>query len=459
MSIDVLDVGGDQASRILSSNEGHFFDAKAVEVSPSKLSKALSAFANADGGELYVGLDEVDNQTFEWRGFASIEAANGHLQALGDLFPLGDGFRYQFLSSPLFPGLVLHITVLRSGAIKAASDGVPYVRRGAQSIPAKTPDALRQLERDKGITSFESEKVATDIDSVTNSITMIEFMLSAFPMSEPLPWLRSQRAVIDGAPTVAGVLLFDDLPQGALPKRSSVKIYRYRTSDPKGSRETLDGHPLTIEGPLYNQVRDSVAATTRIVESFKKLNDKGLQAVSYPAETLHEIITNALIHRDYGVADDVHIRIFDNRVEVESPGRLAGHVSPENILDERFARNGNIVRLINKFPEPPNKDVGEGLNTAFDAMKKLSLKEPIISELDHSVLVNIRHERLAAPEQMVMDYLETHDEITNRIVRELTGIGSENRVKNVFYALNRAGQIERVPNKAGSKSAWRKVSN
>jgi ATP-dependent DNA helicase RecG len=57
------------------------------------------------------------------------------------------------------------------------------------------------------------------------------------------------------------------------------------------------------------------------------------------------------------------------------------------------------VRIINKFPDPPNKDVGEGLNTAFQAMRKMRLKDPIIDERDNSVLVNIRHERLASPEE------------------------------------------------------------
>lgn len=56
-----------------------------------------------------------------------------------------------------------------------------------------------------------------------------------------------------------------------------------------------------------------------------------------------------------------------------------------------------------------------------------------------------------------MKYLDTHEEITNAIARELTGIASENTMKEVFYRLNRAGQIERVPDKKGSKSAWRKM--
>jgi ATP-dependent DNA helicase RecG len=82
----------------------------------------------------------------------------------------------------------------------------------------------------------------------------------------------------------------------------------------------------------------------------------------------------------------VHIRIFDNRVEVQSPGRLPAHVTVENILDERFARNGIVVRLLNKFPDPPNKDVGEGLNTAFEAMTNQKLKEPIIVEKDTRII-------------------------------------------------------------------------
>lgn len=458
MPIQTLTIDDAQANRILAVREGHFNDMKSKSIKPGKLTKAMSAFANADGGELYIGIDEDDGK-FTWNGFANEEAANGHLQIFEQLFPLGEGFQYEFLTAPGCAGLVLHVVILRGSTIRKASDDVIYVRRGASSLPVSTDAALRQLERDKGITSFETELVNVNSAEVTNSEITIEFMLEAFPAVEPERWMRSQRVVVDGRPTVAGVLLFADLPQAHLAKRSSVKLYRYKTSEFEGTRETLDGQPATIEGPLYTQIKVAVERTTALVESIKKLDESGLTAVTYPPETIHEIITNALIHRDYGVADDVHIRVFDNRLEVESPGRLAGHVSPSNILDERFARNGSIVRLINKFPDPPNKDVGEGLNTAFAAMKKLQLKDPIIVELDHSVLVNIRHERLASPEQMVMEYLTDHDEITNRIVRDLTGIGSENRVKNVFYALAQAGQIERVPEKKGNKAAWQKKTS
>ena len=57
------------------------------------------------------------------------------------------------------------------------------------------------------------------------------------------------------------------------------------------------------------------------------------------------IITNAVLHRDYSITTDIQIRIFDNRVEVESPGKLPGHVTVNNILSAQSARNPKIVRL------------------------------------------------------------------------------------------------------------------
>lgn len=156
----------------------------------------------------------------------------------------------------------------------------------------------------------------------------------------------------------------------------------------------------------------------------------------------------------YSIATDIQIRIFDNRVEVESPGKLPGYVTVDNILTAQSARNPKIVRLINKFPEAPNKDVGEGLNTAFEAMAKLRLKEPIIKENANSVLVIIKHEKLASPEEIVVDYLLKNDSITNRIGRDIIGIKSENSMKRIFWKLRDAGMLYMV--EAGSAAAWKK---
>ena len=252
------------------------------------------------------------------------------------------------------------------------------------------------------------------------------------------------------------MLLFAEEPQALLPKRTAIKVFRYKTSEPIPTREHLVFDPLTVEGWAYRLIYDAVARTQEIVEDLKRLGEAGLLDVQYPAETLHEIISNAVLHRDYSVAADIQIRIFDNRIEVESPGRLAGHVTTENILHTQFARNQRLVRMINKFPNPPNKDVGEGLNTAFDAMRKLRLKDPVIQEGSSSVTVTIPHQRLASPEDLVMEFLRANPEIANRQARELCGVRSENSMKGIFRRLEARGLIEQVPDRTRFKAAWRR---
>jgi len=320
-----------------------------------------------------------------------------------------------------------------------------------------TPEKIRQLELNKGVASYETETVNVDPKLVKNSTILFRFLSAIASSAEPDSWLKKQLLVREGKPTVAAVLLFAEEPQAILPKHCGIKILRYQTQDKEGSRPVLSFDPITIEGCIYNSVYDSVSKTIEVIEETPKLGTFGLESIRYPRETLHEIITNAVLHRDYSRAADIQIRIFDNRIEVESPGKLPGHITEENILREQFARNGSIVRIINKFPTPPNKDVGEGLNTAFEAMTRLKLKAPLIKENENSVTVYIRHEPLASPEEAVLQYLETHDEVINRKARELTGITSENSMKQVFYRLRDKELIERVPDKRGASSAWRKV--
>ena len=335
------------------------------------------------------------------------------------------------------------LSIMKTATIVNATDGIPYVRHNAQKDPANTPEKLRRLQLDKGIAQFENEVVPeTQIEEAVNSAIMELFSSSVVPNIDKTQWLIKQRLCKEEQLTVAGAMLFMDEPQIALPKRSAIKIFRYKTSG-QPDRDMLDGQPITIEGSAYSQIFGAVKKVKEIIESIKKLG-VGFENIQYPDETLHEIITNAVLHRDYSIATDIQIRVFDNRVEVESPGKLPGYVTTKNILDSQSARNPKLVRIINKFPDAPNKDVGEGFNTAFEAMENLRLKAPIIEETDTSVLVVIRHERLASPEEIIIEYLQKHDSIKNGLGRKLTGIKSENTMKSVFYRLRDGGFISLV---------------
>ena len=191
MPIATSNISTAQKNQVMHLEETHFCDLKAVEIASAKLSRSIAAFANADGGELYIGIaeDRASGQR-SWAGFSNVEAANGHLQQFEQLFTLGSDFEYSFLQADGAHGLVLQVQVRKTGDIKRATDGEVYIRRGAQNLRVDTPDALRRLEYTKGISSFENETVSVPIGEIENSIPTLEFMLGVVPTAEPGPWLR-----------------------------------------------------------------------------------------------------------------------------------------------------------------------------------------------------------------------------------------------------------------------------
>src|ERR1039458_1042701 len=125
MPFEIEMLSREQADKVINMLEGQFGDVKALEAKPSSLSEDISAFANADGGDLYIGIDEVKvngEKTRSWRGFADPEAANAHAAVFDDRFPAGTEFRYEFLGCDGLPGLVLHVTVNKTRGVALATN-------------------------------------------------------------------------------------------------------------------------------------------------------------------------------------------------------------------------------------------------------------------------------------------------------------------------------------------------
>ncbi len=187
MPVDVIPTSQQKFVDLLGRGEGHFLDFKSKTSAPGRLTKTLSAFANADGGELFIGVEDggtADPQ--RWRGFTNVEEANGFIQAFGEFFPLGNYFRYKFLRSEGLPGVILHCEVMKTPDIRKASDARIYLRRSAQSIPQDTEEKLTRLKFNKGISSYEDHVTNVSQEEVTNSAAIIEFLLDVVPDTEPV---------------------------------------------------------------------------------------------------------------------------------------------------------------------------------------------------------------------------------------------------------------------------------
>lgn len=457
--MQVREISKADALSLSSQPEGHFYDRKAAKIKGAKLQKIVCAFANSDGGDVYVGVaDDKDEAepSKRWHGAASMEEYNQLIQSVLEIKP-SPPIVMQFLRSPLSPNYVLHIQVDKGQSVHQVADGTVYERKGAQSLPIKEAERITALGFAKGASSYEDMQVdSADAEDVVDSDEIKVFLDEYSPKTDPLD-LSLNKGLIDRRsfkPKACGLVLFSNDPSGVLPKKCSVKIVRYETKEDDPERDHL-GFTETIEGPLYPLIRKAVARVTDIMSSISVWTTEGAKSMQYPPETLWEIVVNALIHRDYSVSDDVQILIFDNRIEVLSPGRLPGFVSRENILDVRYARNPKIVGILSKYKDAPNKDIGEGLNTAFQKMKEWKMRSPEIYDEENYVRVVIPHASLATPQEAIMEFLSKNETITNKQARDITGIKSENAVKSEFYKLRDAGKIEMIPELKGNKAAWR----
>lgn len=447
---------------IVNRQEDWFLDKKSKDIKPSKLSKTISAFANTNGGDIYIGISHrEDKNLYYWDGFSVEEDTNPYITLLDDIMPTCEDFIIESFTYPDYDSVVLHLVIHKTQTIIYASDSKAYVRHGVQNLPCNTDDKLLRLKMDKGLASFEDEVTQCVFDEIKSSSVLKKFISQIVPQSSKYDWLRSQRVMKECAKlTVAGVLLYDECPQTILPKQSAIRILRYHTDEKEGTRESLEeGFPISIEGDIYSLIANTVSKVAEIVESVDVVGTKKIEAKKYPDVTLHEIITNAVLHRDYSILKDIQVRVFTNRIEVESPGLLPGHITLKNILREQFSRNPKIVRLISKFPAPPNKDAGEGLNTAFAAMLEMHLQKPQIFETEHSVVVVIKHERLADAESIVLEYMESHETINNSTARQITGISDANKMKRVFIRLKEKRYLKIVPGTRSSSTLWMKENS
>ncbi|TQJ59273.1 ATP-dependent DNA helicase RecG [Arthrobacter sp. SLBN-83] len=443
MSYETRTATDEEVKHHSTRDESQFFDRKSRSIKPAKVAQSFSSLANADGGELLIGVE--DDGT--WMPFESIESTND-ITSLAARVMRQEFYTVEYIKPSSKDGVAIMFYIDRHPNVVYTEADLAYQRIGAQNHQV-VGERLEALKRSKGDSNYEATKTDATLEELENSTTMLTFMLEGTVFTEPSDFLKKNRLVVNDCGIVAGTLVFSDLPQAYLPN-SGVKLYRYKTSGQE-DRDHLDGLPETIEGPVTALIETTKRRVEEIVATIPRLDSSGFTTVEYPSKALHEILVNAFLHRDYGMRDYVHVRIFDNRIEIDSPGRLHGHVTVQNILDERSARNPLIQRIVNKFPEPPNMDIGEGLNTAFKAMEQLLLSYPVIEELSDRVRVTISHEPLASPAQAIMEAAKRKGSINNTEARQVTKIDQERTIRRLFEDLVDAGQLSRTGSGRGTR--------
>lgn len=449
-----ISIAPNDVKQLLRLKEDHFYDLKSKRISPAKLQETFVAFANSDGGDLYVGIEDQKEAGERISGFAEPEEANAIIATLlEETKPAVENVSIEFLEVRN-KGLVLHIVIPKSPKVHYTAAGDCYIRVNASKIKIKG-ERVSQLAYSKGAEVYERKTVDdVGIEDFEESVALEDYMARVQSNIEPAAFLKKQRLLTkkgeDRIPNVGCVLLFDENPQATIQSRCAVKVYRLRTSDQEYKREQLEEMPSTINGPIEEVIHKTIEKVAEYVSGVSFKDGEKLVKLDYPAEALKEILVNAVIHRDYSLNDDIHVRIFDNRIEIRSPGKLPGYMTLGNLYDDRFSRNPNIVRMLHNLPNPVNHDIGEGLDHAKNELKKAGLVAPSFSESENSFIVTVKHQKIASVEDVVIKHIADNPAsiITNKLVRQLSGEDDMQKVKKALQRLRADGIIVPVDENA-----------
>jgi len=238
--------------------------------------------------------------------------------------------------------------------------------------------------------------------------------------------------VAEVRPTRAAVLLFADEPGSLLAAfdcRADIRLMVYSgKSAQAGALPNLRKTPLTIRGPLIVQIDDAVKAVLRELDSGLTLVSSGFKTRHhYPERVVKEAIVNAVVHRDYRLNRDIFVRIFDDRIEIESPGTFPGSITASNIgRAGSKARNPLIAQNLREFPSAPNIDAGEGVKMMFTEMAAAKLYPPRYQQnmegAVETVTVTLQNLERPSTWDEVSDWIDRNGPITNSKLREIADV-------------------------------------
>ncbi len=448
---------------LIERTEDQWFDRKSGRISPRDLADCAIGFANAEGGVVVVGL---------WQGrVQGIDGQPPHLlnawrQAAFDFSEPTVPVQCREVPCLNERGAPDHVFVVEIGAstqVHANRRDEVFLRVGDETRKL-TFSQRQELLYEKGQSSFETTIVPdAGLDDCDAGLLDEYGQATGHPSPRRLLQARGLLTT-DGRLTVAAALLFLEYPQRFHPE-ALVRILRYQgVRRGTGARQQLV-EDIRCEGPVPRILERAREVLTDLVPSRRTLASHGRfeQASIVPMDALFEGVVNAVVHRSYSiVGDHVRVDIFDDRVEIESPGRFPGLADISKPLSiPRYARNPRIARACAELRY--GQELGEGIRRMFEETHMAGLVDPDYSQTSGSVrlvlssmpadhelegqlapsgLTLLRHLRLAGPAK------------TGDLVRD-TGLTRPTVVRHL-RALERAGLVEWVGQSSKDPTAfWR----
>lgn len=230
--------------------------------------------------------------------------------------------------------LVLDVEASTDAVIRRRGDEAVFLRQGDKS-PQLGDRQILSLEYDKHQRIFEDEVAEWSGMADVDHDVLDRYKRALGTDSPDEQVLRSRGFLKDGHLTNAGVLLFAREPSAFLPQ-ARIRVLRYEGTEMGTGRGFNVTKDVTFDGPIPKAVDGAAALIRGMLREFQYLGDDGRFEIipEYPEFAWFEGLVNAVTHRDYAFAGDhIRVSVYDDRLEIQSPGRLPNIVTLENMRE------------------------------------------------------------------------------------------------------------------------------
>ena len=361
--------------------EGQTFDCKSIHIEPKHLATIIVAMANADGGVIAVGISD------KTRRIEGIDQDKAHLNEILRT-PLDFCVPSVSVTTEYLPckdsegrdNRVLLIHVPASPRLHANQADEVFWRVGDKSRKL-TFDERLQLMYDKGeryyedSTAYDATLDDIDMDAVKAYMKRIGYGKSAMEYLQENKGFVTYKGDIPQV-SAACILLFGKHPQTFFP-RARVRFIKFFGIEEKVGREMNVIKDITFEGRILEQIQKTVEYLETQVMEHSYLGEDGVFKTDreYPKFVIQEMVVNSVCHRDYSIkGTEIQIKMFDDRLVFETPGKLPGIVRTDNIRYTHFSRNPKIAEYLKAYNYV--KEFGEGVDRICRELTALGVPEP-----------------------------------------------------------------------------------
>lgn len=392
----------------LELKEVRFAGNKIRGPSQNELADELAAFANSAGGVLLLGVEDGSREVVGIN-IDKLDAVEALLrQACEDsveppLAPIIERLTLPDVIGNEQP--VIRVEMVRGLFVHQSPGG--YMRRVGSSkhpIPSEELARLFQQRSQSRLIRFDETPVMqatlADLDealwlrfSPANEADAPEILLNKLAMAE-----RDERG--GWRPTVAGLLMGSHAAQRFLPGAFIQAVAYLGTHVLPTNELPYQRDAQDIAGPLDRQILDACAFVRRNmrVAAYKREQGGRVDMPQFDALAVFEAVTNAVAHRDYSMrGSKVRLRLFDDRLELFTPGMLPNTMTPESLPFRQAARNEALTSLLARCPIDDDALAGhrqhimdkrgEGVPIILKTSEQLSGKRPEYRMIDDSELL------------------------------------------------------------------------